>query len=116
MVQRKADALGTAGIARRALLAGLALPGLARAQGGAAWPDRPVRMVSPYPPGGSTDALARLVAESLRRQLGQPFVVENRPGAGGAIGHAAAALAAPDGHTLLFSAAGPLAVTPHTTA
>ncbi len=102
---------------RRAILAGLALPALAQAQGGAApWPDRPVKIVSPYPPGGATDALARLVAEGLRRQFGLPFVVENRPGAGGAIGHNAVAQAAADGATLLFSAAGPLVVTPHTTA
>ncbi len=100
-------------ITRRLVLAGLALPAVARAQ---AWPDRPVRIVSPYPPGGSTDALARLVAEGLRARFGQPFVVENRPGAGGAIGHNVVAQAAADGGTLLFSAAGPLVVTPHTTA
>jgi tripartite-type tricarboxylate transporter receptor subunit TctC len=98
---------------RRLVLATLASPMVARAQ---TWPDRPVRIVSPYPPGGSTDALARLVAEGLRRRFGQPFVVENRPGAGGAIGHNVVAQAAPDGTTLLLSAAGPLAVTPHTTA
>ena len=102
-----------ASVKRRAALAALALPFAARAQ---AWPDRPVRIVSPYPPGGSTDALARLVAEGLRARFGQPFVVENRPGAGGAIGHNVVAQAAPDGLTLLFSAAGPLVVTPHTTA
>jgi tripartite-type tricarboxylate transporter receptor subunit TctC len=85
----------------------------AAAQG---WPDRAVRMVVPYAAGGSTDTTARLVAEGLRRDLGQSFVVENRPGAGGAIGHAAVAVAPADGYTLLFSAAGPLTVTPHTTA
>src|SRR3954451_18559319 len=85
----------------------------ATAQG---WPDRTVRMVVPYAAGGSTDTTARLVAEGLRRDLGQTFVVENRPGAGGAIGHAAVAVAPADGYTLLFSAAGPLTITPHTTA
>lgn len=97
----------------RRLLAALALPFAARAQ---SWPDRPLRIISPYPPGGSTDALARLVAEGLRKRFGQPVVVENRPGAGGAIGHTVVAQAAPDGLTLLFSAAGPLVVTPHTSA
>jgi tripartite-type tricarboxylate transporter receptor subunit TctC len=68
----------------------------AAAQG---WPDRAVRMVMPYAAGGSTDTTARLVAEGLRRDLDQSFVVENRPGAGGAIGHAAAAVAPADDYT-----------------
>ena len=101
---------------RRALAALAALPvaawpGAAAAQ---AWPERPVRIVVPYAAGGSTDTTARLIAKSLGERLGQQFVVENRPGAGGSIGHDAVAKAAPDGYTLLFSAAGPLVVTPHT--
>ncbi|MBN9425640.1 MAG: tripartite tricarboxylate transporter substrate binding protein [Burkholderiales bacterium] len=78
------------------------------------YPSKPVRVIVPYAAGGSTDSTARLIAQSLANALGQPFVVENRPGAGGTIGHEAVAKAAPDGYTLLFSAAGPLVVTPHT--
>ncbi|MFC4168559.1 Bug family tripartite tricarboxylate transporter substrate binding protein [Teichococcus aestuarii] len=80
----------------------LALPTLAtqaRAQGAGNWPDRPVRMVVPYPPGGSTDLLTRLLCERLSQKLGQNFVVENRPGAGGNIGMDAVAKATPDGYT-----------------
>ncbi|PWC27273.1 Bug family tripartite tricarboxylate transporter substrate binding protein [Teichococcus aestuarii] len=93
---------------RRTLLgAALALPSLAlptlatqaRAQGAGNWPDRPVRMVVPYPPGGSTDLLTRLLCERLSQKLGQNFVVENRPGAGGNIGMDAVAKATPDGYT-----------------
>src|SRR3712207_556303 len=87
---------------RRTLLASAAAattaPALARAQG--AWPERPVRVVVPWPPGGSTDVLARLLAERLQERLGQPFVVENRPGAGGKIGTDALAKAPPDGYTI----------------
>ncbi|MCK8785517.1 tripartite tricarboxylate transporter substrate binding protein, partial [Roseomonas sp. NAR14] len=92
-------------VARRALLAAPLLAALpprrgARAQAAAAYPDRPVRLIVPYPPGGSTDVLTRIMAERLRDRLGQPFVVENRPGAGGSIGIDAVAKAAPDGYTL----------------
>jgi tripartite-type tricarboxylate transporter receptor subunit TctC len=72
----------------------------ALAQSGGAWPDRPVRVLVPWPPGGSTDVLTRLMCEQLSQRLGQPFVVENRPGASGNIGMDAIAKAAPDGHTL----------------
>jgi tripartite-type tricarboxylate transporter receptor subunit TctC len=78
------------------------------------YPDKPVRIIAPYAAGGSTDSTARLIAQALSQQLGQPFVVENRPGAGGTIGHEAVAKAPADGYTLLFSAAGPLVVSPHT--
>ena len=90
---------------RRALLAALTAPALAApalAQG--AWPNRPVRVIVPFTPGGSTDAMARVTAAKLSEKLGQPFVVENRPGANGAIGGRAVAEAAPDGYTLCFSA------------
>ena len=87
---------------RRALLAaGFATPALAApglAQG--TWPERPVRVVVPWPPGGSTDVLARLVSEQLQSRLGQSFLIENRPGAGGNIGADALAKAAPDGYTM----------------
>lgn len=86
-----------------ATLATAGAPTLARptlAQGGAgSWPDRPVRVLVPWPPGGSTDVLTRLMCEQLSQRLGQPFVVENRPGASGNIGMDAIAKAAPDGYT-----------------
>jgi tripartite-type tricarboxylate transporter receptor subunit TctC len=68
-----------------------------------AWPTKAVTFVVPYPPGGGTDVIARIVQEPLSKQLGHPVVIENRGGAGGSIGTAAAAKALPDGHTLLFT-------------
>ncbi len=64
------------------------------------WPERPVRVIVPYPPGGAVDVPIRILAEALRHRLGQPFVVENKPGAGGNIGVDAIAKAMPDGHTI----------------
>jgi tripartite-type tricarboxylate transporter receptor subunit TctC len=78
----------------------LALPSVAAAQ--ASWPARPVRVVVPFSPGGSNDVLARALAERLGTGFGQPFVVENRGGAGGAIGADQVAKSPPDGYTLLF--------------
>ncbi|MBP0463219.1 tripartite tricarboxylate transporter substrate binding protein [Roseomonas sp. PWR1] len=89
---------------RRALLAGaaaLAAPAAARAQDG--WPTRPVRIVVPFPPGGSNDVVARPLADRLQRRLGQPVVIENRAGAGGAIGATAVAQSPADGYTLMVS-------------
>ncbi|HEX2545233.1 MAG TPA: tripartite tricarboxylate transporter substrate binding protein [Ramlibacter sp.] len=95
-----------------ALAAAGVLPhGIATAQ---AYPNKPIRLIVPYAVGGSTDATARLIARSLSTRLGQQVVVDNRAGAGGAVGHDAVAKAPADGYTLLFSAAGPLTVTPHT--
>ena len=77
---------------RRTLLAvATGLPAAALAQGGTAWPDRPVRIVIPFPAGGPTDVAVRLLAEALSRQLPQRVVVENRPGAGSILGTEAVA-------------------------
>ncbi len=84
---------------RPLLLLPLALPGVARAQG--SFPSRPVRLVVPVPPGGSVDALARILARGMTEHLGQPVVVENHGGAGGNIAFEMVANARPDGHTVL---------------
>ncbi|HWV90632.1 MAG TPA: tripartite tricarboxylate transporter substrate-binding protein, partial [Burkholderiales bacterium] len=70
------------------------------------YPDRPVRLIVGFPPGGSSDTVARVVGQSLSPLLGQPVVVENKPGAGGVIGSDLVAKAAPDGYTLLLATAG----------
>lgn len=90
---------------RRDLLAasaGLMLAAPALGQG--AWPARTIRIIVPFTPGGATDGMARITAAKLTEKLGQTVVVENRAGANGAVGGIAASQAAPDGHTLLFSA------------
>lgn len=89
-------------------LAALAAIGSGQAQ--TAWPSRPVRMVVAYPAGGSTDIVARLLAERLSQLWGQPVVVENRAGAAGTIGADSVARAAPDGYTLLMAASPELAI------
>lgn len=82
---------------------------LAQAQG---YPNRPIRMVVPWPPGQATDLAGRLVAQKLSEQLGQPIVVDNRPGAGGTIGTDHAAKSPPDGYTILAASSGPATVSP----
>jgi tripartite-type tricarboxylate transporter receptor subunit TctC len=74
------------------------------------YPDRVVRIVNPYPPGGSVDVMARLLAQKLGENLGQQFIVENRSGGGGNTGSDSVAKAEPDGYTVLFTAPGPLTV------
>ncbi len=100
-------------LARRTLIAAaLVAPTVAHAQ--APWPDRPVRIVVPYAPGGANDILARLYGARLAERLGQAVVVENRPGAQAIIGTELVARAAPDGYTLLMGASGPMVFNPAT--
>ncbi len=77
-----------------------------------AWPDKPVRIVVPYPPGGNVDTAARMIAPDLQAIFGQPFVVENKPGAGGLIAGEFVAKSPPDGYTLFMAANGPLLFSP----
>ncbi len=91
---------------------GLATLGVSRANTAPAWPSRPVRLIVVYPPGGVSDGMARVLAEPLAQSLGVPVLIENRPGAGGSVGMDALARAAPDGHTLAFSAISPLTLHP----
>ncbi len=87
--------------------------GLISAAGAAgSYPDRPLRLVVPFPAGGATDLMARALAQGLGEKLGQSVVVENRGGAGGSIGAEAVATAAPDGYTLLYSTMGVLTINP----
>ena len=92
------------------LVASLAFAGSAFCQ---AYPGRPVKVVVPWPPGQATDLAARIVADKLAQQLGQPFVIENKPGAGGQIGTEQVVKAAPDGYTLLAASSGPISIMPN---
>ncbi len=91
---------------RRRFLAGaagvLAMPALAKAQ--SAWPNRPVRVIVPYPPGGGADTVSRILFAKLSETFGQNFIIDNRGGAGGTIAEAIAAKADPDGYTVLYDA------------
>lgn len=93
-----------------ALLLGAAATTAALAQ---AWPAKPVTLLVPFPPGGSSDAIARMLGTKLQEKLGGSFVVDNRGGAGGTIGTAAVKRAPADGYTLLVTSLGPLVIGPH---
>src|SRR5262249_54941374 len=105
-------------IGRRALLASSVALALAFSAGSITqaraqtYPDKPVKMIVPFTPGGPIDTMARLTAADLGTRLGQQVVVENRPGAGSTIGFKAAASAEPDGYTLFFGSSGSLGVAP----
>ena len=88
----------------------LAAAGSALAQ---AWPSRPVTLLVPFPPGGSTDLIARTLAPKLQERLGGSFVVENKGGAGGTVGATQARRAPPDGYTVFVTSLGPLVIGPH---
>ncbi len=98
---------------RRAILGGAATAALARPARAQAWPDRPIRFINPWPPGGPADLIARPLAERLTQTLGRPVVIENRAGGGGTIATALVARAAPDGYTVLFSQASPSVISPN---
>jgi tripartite-type tricarboxylate transporter receptor subunit TctC len=95
---------------RRRQVFGLALGGAGIASAAAqdpAWPSRSIRMIVPFAPGGTADLVARLLADRMPAELGQPVVVENRPGAGATLGASFVAQARPDGYTLLYCTPGP---------
>ncbi len=103
---------------RRAAIHGVTLAGFAFATGLAVaqtpnWPSRPITIIAPYPPGASTDFIARLIRDPLEEQLKVPVVVENRPGAGGTSGAAQVAKSDPDGYTLLVTVNAPVTMNAH---
>ena len=104
-MDRRSLLLGASGLA-----AGFAAPAIVQAQG--AYPSRPVRLVIPWPPGQATDLMARVTATRIAETWGQPFVPENRAGAGGMIGTDLVAKAEPDGYTVLAASTGPITTAP----
>jgi tripartite-type tricarboxylate transporter receptor subunit TctC len=99
-------------IRRRLIAAAAAATTLHSFSAAAAWPERPIRVIVPFAAGGNADTIARLLQPRLQERLGQPVVVENRPGAGGSVGAQAVSRAEPDGYTLLIGSNGPLSVNP----
>ncbi len=104
--QRRQLVISTLGLLTAAAISS---PVLAQAP---AWPSKPVRIIVPYPPGGSSDIIARAISQPLSEALKQPVIIENRPGANGNLGADAVAKSAPDGHTLLLCDTGALAISP----
>lgn len=104
---------------RRSVIGGLIASGAGAAlgsvvaRGDTAYPSRPVHIIVPFTPGGGADTVSRLLSPQLQKLLGQPFVVENRPGAAGRIGTGVVAKSDPDGHTLLVSTESSLVIAPH---
>jgi len=103
-------ALAMSGLRAGAVLAAMAVAATAQAQ--AQFPDRPLRLIVPFAPGGNIDLTARTIAPGMSQVLGQPVVVDNRSGAGGRIGAEVAAKSAPDGYTLLLGSSGSLTINP----
>jgi len=103
--------LGLIGAVLLAMATAVAQPPLPAASA-QSYPSKPVRIIVPFPPGGYTDVTARIIAQSLTERLGQPFIVDNRPGASTVIGTEAAARAQPDGYTLLLTGSSTFAVNP----
>jgi len=108
LAKRRDDAVRVIGLCLSVLVIVIAPSGAA---GQDAWPSKPVRLILPFPPGGGTDILGRLIATQLSARLGQPVVAENRGGAGGNVGAEAAAKSAPDGYTIVLVAPS-LAISP----
>ena len=90
----------------------LAMTSLAQAQT-AAYPTRPIRLIVPFAPGGAADQMARMISEPMAKELGQPIIVENKPGGGATVGAALVASAAPDGYTVLYTTPGPQIINPY---
>src|SRR5215813_5364902 len=99
-------------LSKRAFLSGVASLALAGPVHAQSYPDRPIKLIVPFPPGGPMDTMARLVGQGLNAALKQPVIVENRAGAGGALGSKAVASAEPDGYTLLWGSSGTLSILP----
>lgn len=105
---------GSSKVGRRAALGMLAALAAGRQAGAAeAWPQQPIRLIVPFAPGGTTDLVARLVAQGLGERLGQPVIADNRAGAGATVGSAVVAASAPDGYTLVMSNIASHAISPH---
>lgn len=100
------------GISRRHLLAYASLAGLPAGAAAAGWPDQPVKFIVPYAPGATTDLVMRMAGRHVADQLGQPVVMDSRPGAGGAVGMSALAKSAPDGYTIGATSGSMLIATP----
>jgi tripartite-type tricarboxylate transporter receptor subunit TctC len=96
----------------RSILALLLLTAAAPARAAETFPDRPIRLIVPFPPGGPNDIIARVIGQRMSELAGQPVVVDNRGGQGGVLGTDAVAKAKPDGYTIAISSAGALAISP----